>query len=320
MAHGLVLIGLAAVSWGTTGSVMTVLGERAAASPLMVGAARLWIAAVLLLAALVSTDRGHTRLARTADGCVRARGPRSDIWRCVLMGACMAGYQAAYFTAVTLSGIAVTALVAICSAPLMIAAMAPLALGERLEGRVRVALGLGVGGTALLIAVPRGVPDLSARFVSGALLALTAGLAYALYVVLAKATLARMAPLPLTALTFTAGAVLLTPALLWTDAPFRQLALGWPWLLYLGAVATAGAYAIYGVGLRGVPASVAGIVTLLEPLTATFLGVLLFGERLGVGGILGGLLLVSALGLLTGRATPPASGRNCRSHGGARGS
>src|SRR5207302_8122617 len=36
---------------------------------------------------------------------------------------------------------------------------------------------------------------------------LAAGLAYALYVVLAKATLARMAPLPLTALTFTAGAV-----------------------------------------------------------------------------------------------------------------
>src|SRR5437773_4940411 len=31
-------------------------------------------------------------------------------------------YQAAYFTAVTLSGITVTALIAICSAPLMIAA------------------------------------------------------------------------------------------------------------------------------------------------------------------------------------------------------
>ncbi len=283
MTLGLVLIGLAAISWGTTGSVMTTLGERAAASPLLVGTARLWIAAALLLIAARPTARG-----------VASR----DLARCVAAGACMAGYQAAYFTAVTLSGIAVTALVAICSAPLMIAAMAPVALGERLGGRVRGALALGVAGTALLVAVPRGMPDLSARFVTGALLALAAGLAYALYVILTKAALSRMAPLPLTALTFTSGAVLLTPAIIWTEAPLRQLALAWPWLLYLGAVATAGAYAIYSLGLRHVPASVAGIVTLLEPLTATLLGVLLFGERLGPAGILGALLLLSALGLM----------------------
>jgi drug/metabolite transporter, DME family len=85
---------------------------------------------------------------------------------------------------------------------------------------------------------------------------------------------------------------------LWTEAPLRQLALGWPWLLYLGGVATAGAYAIYTLGLRDVPASVAGIATLTEPLTATLLGVLLFGERLGVTGVGGALLLVSALALV----------------------
>ncbi len=303
MAHGLVLIGLAAVSWGTTGSVMTVLAERAAASPLLVGAARLWIAAVLL----VSVVAGAARTASAVGGLRKKRFLASaDVWRCVAMGACMAGYQAAYFTAVTLSGIAVAALIAICSAPLMIAVMAPVALGERLGGRVRLALTLGVIGTALLIVVPGGSLDLSPRFVAGALLALAAGLAYALYVVLAKATLARMAPLPLTALTFTAGAVLLTPALLWTEAPLRQLTLGWPWLLYLGAVATAAAYAIYSVGLRGVPAAVAGIVTLLEPLTATLLGVLVFGERLGSTGIVGALLLLSALGLLATGASRQA--------------
>ena len=46
------------------------------------------------------------------------------------------------------------------------------------------------------------------------------------------------------------------------------------------------------------PASVAGVTTLLEPLTATILGVTLFGERLGAGGGLGAVLLVTALGLL----------------------
>jgi DME family drug/metabolite transporter len=192
----------------------------------------------------------------------------------------------------------VVALVAICSAPLMIAALAPWLLGERLAPDVRGALLLGVVGTSLLVAAPSGALDPSARFLAGVLLAFAAGLAYALYVVVAKGTLRRSAPLPTTALTFSIGALLLTPALFWTDGPLTQLALGWPWLLYLGGVATAGAYAIYTVGLRNVPASVAGITTLLEPLTATLLGVTLFGERLGAAGAVGALLLVTALGML----------------------
>jgi len=153
-------------------------------------------------------------------------------------------------------------------------------------------------GTALLVTSPAGALDPSARFLGGVFLAFVAGLAYALYVLAAKATLRRSAPLPTTALTFTIGALLLTPALWWTTAPLTQLALGWPWLVYLGGVATAGAYAIYTVGLRRVPASVAGVTTLLEPLTATILGVALFGERLGPAGGVGALLLVVALGLL----------------------
>ena len=270
---------------------MTVLAERAAASPLLVGVARLWLAAILLLLATSVTSRPF------------AIAP-CDRWRCLAMGACMAGYQAAYFTAVTLAGIAVVALVAICSAPLMIAALAPWLLGERLAPRVRAALLLGVLGTALLVTSPAGALDPSARFLGGVFLAFVAGLAYALYVLAAKATLRRSAPLPTTALTFTIGALLLTPALWWTTAPLTQLALGWPWLVYLGGVATAGAYAIYTVGLRRVPASVAGITTLLEPLTATILGVALFGERLGPAGGVGALLLVVALGLLLANRGP----------------
>jgi DME family drug/metabolite transporter len=280
---GLIHIGLAAMLWGTSGSVMMVLADRAAASALLVGLARLWIAALLLLgAALVS-------------GVSLAVAPR-DRWRCLAMGACMAGYQAAYFPAVTLGGIVIVALITICSAPLLIAALAPLLLGERQSRPVHAALGLGLLGTALLVAAPGAAPP--PRFVGGALLALVAGLAYALYVLAAKASLVRSAPVPLAALTFTVAAVLLTPALFWIPAPGPQLALGWPWLLYLGAVATAGAYAMYTVGLRHVPASVAGVATLLEPLTATILGVALFGEMLGAGGWLGALLLLAALGLL----------------------
>src|SRR5581483_2791951 len=247
MLRGLVLIGLAAVSWGTTGSVTAVLVARADAHPLVVGAARMVVAAGLLLPA-----------ARLAGPLGLA--PR-DAWRWLVMGACMAGFQAAYFTAVTRVGIALTALLAICSAPLMIAALAAAVLGERLSRRTLAALALGVAGTALLVGGPRTTAATAPDLPAGALLALAAGLAYALYVVVAKAGLARAAPLPLTAATFLAAALFTLPALAWIPAPLAQVARGWPWLLYLGAVATAGAYALYTAGLARVPASAAGIVT-----------------------------------------------------------
>ena len=288
--RGLGLIALAAVSWGTTGSVTALLVARAEATPLVVGAARVLVAAVLLLAA---AGVSRWRRGAVAGGLWPAPG---DAWRCLALGACMAVFQAMYFTAVTRAGIAVTALVAICSAPIMIAALAAVLLGERPTPRLALALGLGVAGTALLVAAP--VAGTAApRPLSGVVLALGAGLAYALYVVLAKAALARTAPLPLAALTFVVAAVLLAPALA-TPGAARQLALGWPGLLYLGALTTAGAYAVYMAGLRHVTAAAAGVASLLEPLTATLLGVMVFGEQLGVAGWAGALLLLGALVLL----------------------
>jgi len=46
---------------------------------------------------------------------------------------------------------------------------------------------------------------------------------------------------------------------------------------------------------------VAGVASLMEPLTATLLGVCLFGERLGAAGVIGAVLLFAALGLLLTR-------------------
>lgn len=292
MRGGLLLIGMAAVAWGTTGSVTTILVAGAGAEPFLIGAVRMAIAAALLLAGALAS---------------RATIARADWGRCLAMGACMTAFQAAYFTAVTMTGIAVTALIAICSAPLLIATLAAGLLGERLTARVLVALALGVGGTALLVAGPAARPTDADRFLVGGLLALAAGLAYALYVIIAKSALTRSAPLPLAAVTFTVAAILSLPALAWTRDPLDQLTRGWPWLLYIGAVATAGAYSLYTIGLRRVPASVAGIVSLLEPLTATLLGVLVFGERLGATGAAGAVLLLGAVALLLGPSRAPAA-------------
>ncbi|HEY8368590.1 MAG TPA: EamA family transporter [Thermodesulfobacteriota bacterium] len=297
MLAGLLLVSIAAVSWGTTGATMTLLARGASADPLLVGVMRLAVAAPVLVV-----------IARLKEGPLRVASP----FAAVLAGLCMSAYQVCYFLAVTRSGVALTALVAICSAPLMIAVMAAVGLRERLTPRTAVSLVAGVAGTALLVLGPRAIGELSPRLLGGVALALGAGFSYALYAVVTKRGLVgappgrQGGPIGLAAVTFTIAAAALAPCVgLAEGALGEQLRRGWPLFLYLGVVPTAFAYALYTTGLSRVPATAAGIATLLEPLTATALGVAVFGESLGVRGAVGAALLLCALLLLT----LPARGR-----------
>lgn len=304
MLSGLCLIALAAIAWGTTGATMTLLSRDAAASPLVVGWARLAVAASCLGTALLVVQpftRGGLPGASAAR--LTGRPPGTAL----VAGAAMAGYQLCYFSAVTLTGVAPAALLAICSAPIMIAVLAAALLGERITARVLVPLAMAVAGTALLVLGPHGLGEISGRFALGALLALGAGLSYAAFAVAAKGLVGRMSPLAVATWTFALAALLLAPALLVQPAWRQMLAAGWPLLLYLGVGPTAVAYVLFTVGLARVPATVAGIVTLLEPLTATILGVACFGEALGATGWVGAGVLIAAVALLA-RPRPPARG------------
>ena len=294
MLLGLLLIAVAAASWGTTGATMTLLSRDAAASPLLVGWSRLAIAApCLVLAAAGAARLGARHPTRRAWPSLR------DLPLCAALGLAMAAYQVCYFRAVTLVGVAAAALLAICSAPLLIAVLAAALLGERLTSLVRLSLGMAVAGTALLVVGPRGLDQVTGHFGLGALLALGAGVSYAVYAVAAKGLLTRVTPLAVAAITFALAAVFLAPALLGEEALLHTLSSGWPLFLYLGVGPTAVAYALFTAGLTRVPATAAGIVSLLEPLTATTLGLVVFGERLGAVGTAGALLLLLALALLT---------------------
>lgn len=306
MLLGFVLVCLAAVSWGTTGSVMALLAREGTPSPLLVGWARMAGAAPCLLLAIALVPPGTT--ARGARTSARGKWQPRDWAKAALLGAAMAAYQVCYFWAVPRTGVALTALLAICPAPLMIAAGAALTLKERPSPTTLAALLLAVAGTAMVLAGPRADGAAASgftaggftagTFAAGAFAALGAGLSYAVYAVTAKGLLRRAAPLPLAALTFTLAALLLTPVLALERGAAAQLVAGWPLLLYLGVVPTAAAYVVFGAGLRRVTVTTAGIATLLEPLTAAALGVLLFGERLGAVAWAGAALLLGALGLL----------------------
>lgn len=288
MLPGLLLVALAAVLWGTTGTTLELVGATSSAVPLVVGGVRMLVAAPLLGGGAVA-----------ARASLRPRG-----WGFVGAGLCMAAYQVCYFSAVPLAGVAATALLAICSAPILIAVLARLALNERLTTVRLVALALGVAGAGMLVG--GGQAAAGARFVAGCALALGAGLAYSLYAVITKRALTGTAgqqPVALSALTFSVAAVALLPALALQPAvTVATIQRGWPLLLWLAAVPTAAAYWLYTTGLRRVPAGVAAIAGLLEPMTATALGVIVFREALGPVAFAGAVLLLIAMVVLGGTA------------------
>lgn len=272
---------LAAVClFGTIGTAR-VLGPDA--SSWSVGGLRLLVAVVALLAFAAYAD-----------------GPRT-VWPLVrrpeslLAGAGQAAFQVTFLTAVQLTGVAVGTLVAIGSAPLVTGL-----LTRHLSRRWVVSTALGLAGLVLLV-VGAG-EDVSGR---GALLALGAGLSYAVYTTASSRLATTSPPASVTAAGFVVAAVLLAPVLLVTDNSWAGSAAGISLLVYISLVATALAYLLFVTGLRSVPASTAQSLGLTEPVVATVLGMAVLGERLGPLGLLGaGIVLVGLVVLARAPAEP----------------
>src|SRR3979411_275644 len=88
MFLGLLLVVRAAVTWGTTGTTLQLVGATSTAVPLVVGAIRMLVAAPLLVAG-----------ARLTGASLRPSGPAFAV-----AGVGMAGEQGCCFFAVSLAG------------------------------------------------------------------------------------------------------------------------------------------------------------------------------------------------------------------------
>ncbi len=284
--HGLLLIMLAAVLWGTVGVTTRALYSLSATTPLSIGFFRLALATPVLLPAtwlLLGPKALHVY--------------RRDLAVIGLLGVMLAAYQVCYFAAIARVGVSVAVLVTLCTAPVMVAVMSVGLHGERLTRAVLLALGCAIVGTALLVDVRLdGVTG--AAPLLGIALALGSAFGYAVITLAGRAVAGRYHPLQVTTIGFAVGALVLLPAALATGFVVSYPPLGWALLVYLGVVPSALAYIVFLSGMRTTPATVASVVTLLEPLTGVVLARVLFGETLGPLGIVGAALLLAALGLL----------------------
>jgi DME family drug/metabolite transporter len=104
---------------------------------------------------------------------------------------------------------------------------------------------------------------------------------------------------------FGMGALILLPVLLVTGAPLLQSGLSVAIAAYLSVGPTLLGYVLFGIGLRTVRSSTATTITLLEPVVATLLAVLIVGERLAPLGWTGLVLVFAGLAVLVSARREP---------------
>ncbi|MDB9527197.1 EamA family transporter [Oscillatoria sp. CS-180] len=284
---GLLMILMSAILWGTVGVFVQGLYSLSEANPLSVGLFRLAIASPVLL--LVCTNHLGWQTFRIA---------RRDLMLMLLTGAMTAFYQVCYFAAIGNIGVAAATLITLCTAPVWVAMLALILLRERLSLGILLAGLCAISGTILLINVDSGEITVQSKTAWGICLALSSAAGYASVTLCSRSLARRYHPLQSLTVSFLAGTIFLFPATLMTGLVFQYPLEGWMSLLYLGIVTTALAYLLYFSGIRHTSATVASIVTLVEPLTSTLLAWWVLGERLDTGGFVGGGLLILSIGLL----------------------
>jgi drug/metabolite transporter, DME family len=282
-SNGHLFVILAAVLWGTGGTAQAL--APGAADPLSVGVVKIGIGgtAMLLFAAL-------------SGGWSKGASAR---WRPLPVLACaslVASYQVLFFTGITLTGVALGTISAIGSLPVW-AGLIDLLFGKRPDARWLGATALAVAGSALLVGSGGSVSVQPL----GVLLCIASGAGLVTFTAIAKGLLEERPHSVVMGVTFTLGAVLLSPALLFSEPGWILSPAGLAVALELGLGATALAYILFASGLSRVSVSTAATLTLAEPLTAGILGVLILGERLSPLAVTGMGLLVLGLLLATVR-------------------
>ncbi len=288
----ILLVLLAAVCFGTTGSARAIADVDASA--LSVGAARILIGGGLL--ALVAWLLSR----RTSRGPVAARPstPRRGLPTPVLIAIGAAGvvaYQPLFFLGTETNGVAIGTIVALGSAPVL-TGVADWALRRRFPGWVWViATAVATIGVSLLSGITAG--STGSVSVIGLLASLGAGAAYAAYTLAGKALLDRgWSSTSTMGALFGWAAVASLPILLLSDPSWLATTDGALLALWLGLVTTTVAYVLFGWGLARLSPATVSTLTLAEPLTATLLGLLVLGETLDATATAG--LVVLALGIL----------------------
>lgn len=284
---GYLFVAIAAVLWGLLGPVTRIALREG------MGAVEVAFWRALLAAGIFAVHAVAIR---------RVRLERRDLPSVVAFGVLgVAGLLACYSRAVETGGAALAAIL-LYTAPVWVAILSALFLGERMTGRKLLALAVATLGVAGIAASSGGG---GIRLTPAALgWGLASGLAYALYYLFGKRYFDRYPTPTLFIYALPVGAAAMLPAVDFS----HKTPEAWGSLVFLAAVSTYLAYLFYSAGLRRVEATRAATVATVEPVVAAVAAFAMWGERLSaVGYACAAVVLLGVLIMATDDAgKPPA--------------
>ncbi len=285
--RGAGLVALAAFLWGMWPLFLRHSGMPGYASG-FVAMAVTSLVAVPVLALRVASRRAPTRAALLA---------------LVGVGAFDAGNVALYFGALAKGPVSVAVLTHYL-APLLVGFGAPLLLKERVSRRALVAAPVMLAALAAVVSGGETeVPWATAAFGAGS------AVFYAANVLCSKLAAQSFSPFEVVALHGPVAALTLLAVFQGAALP-SHFDLGFGSVVIGSVVSAIGATVFFNIGLRLVPAPVAGVVTYLEPVTVVAVGMLFFGEELRLMRVVGAAVVVAmgAWVALEGTGKPVDSG------------
>lgn len=278
IGKGPLLVIAGALCFSTTGTTQALAPEGA--SPMIIGALRLWVGGLAMLAWCFLTRQI----------------PRCSTWPkglTLLSALGILFYQLTFFAAVWRTGVAVGTVVAIGTSPIAAGLLGALFLREKPQKIWYPATAAAIIGLAFL-----SLSDNIEADPLGLVLALVAGFSYGIYSVFSKTLARTYSPVQVMTVLFAIGAILITPVFFiyptaWIASPPGILV-----SLHLGVVTTALAYTLYLSGLKLTPVAAGVTLGLFEPFAAACWGIFLLHEPVTLLQVTGIILLFLSTALL----------------------
>ena len=258
-----------------------------AAGPLGVAAARLTIAAAVLL--LIATMRR------------RASKPRTARERAIFIGAgfALALHFATWIWSLEYTTVAISTLL-VTTTPIWTSLYDALVRGRRPSRLTLLGFAGGAAGLVMVVGFNRTPPPHPGHAVLGAVLALAGSLAIGVYLLLVREIRDDFGTRAIVTRTYGWSALFLIAGAAGAHQPPPPLAAtgAWGGIIAMGVFSQLLGHTGLNAALRWFTPSAISFATLLEPVFAAVLALALFGEALTPAAVAGGIVLLAAIGIV----------------------
>ena len=283
------LIILAGVIWGTMGIFVTEM-EQMGFGSLQISSVRVTVAALIFIITVLVTDKSRFKV------------KIKDLWIFFVMGAgCVLGMSTLYFYTIVNTSLS-TAAILLYTSPIWVILISAIVFKEKITWQKFVALICAFAGCVLVSYTGGQSGSIGIWFF---LTGLGSGIAYGLYSIFGTVALKKYHPYTVTMYTFIFAAI----SSWFIAKPWDTLAVmqAYPdklyvvvWMVLVGLVTAYTTFMLYTLGLKYTAPGKAAIMACTEPLTATLIGVFVYGQSAavwGIGLILFAILLVNNFGI-----------------------